>query len=185
MKNEVLNVDYKKRTAINILAVSILEALDLKFPIDIEKVPELLNGKLTYVKENIEDNNIEAKISKKDDTFEIEILENKPEMRRRFSIAHELGHLFLHMGYLIDPDKWSEVKDYKDSVFYRDGYSQEEYEANEFAGAFLMPEEEFKKISKEHLTNGYYDIEKIAEYFKVSTQAASMRGRWLGIFDWE
>lgn len=177
-------MDYKKREAINILAVSILETLDLKCPIDIEKVPELLNGKIKYVKEDIEDN-IEAKITKKNDTFEIEILENKPEMRKRFSIAHEIGHLFLHMGYLIDSEKWNEVVDYKDSVYYRDGYSQEEYEANEFAGAFLMPAEEFVKISKKYLIDGYYDIDEIAKYFKVSTQAASMRGKWLGIFDWE
>jgi Zn-dependent peptidase ImmA (M78 family) len=29
------------------------------------------------------------------------------EERRKFTIAHELGHLFLHMGYLLDSDLWS------------------------------------------------------------------------------
>jgi Zn-dependent peptidase ImmA (M78 family) len=31
---------------------------------------------------------------------------DKARARRNFSVAHELGHLFLHMGYIVSPEKW-------------------------------------------------------------------------------
>ncbi|WP_100404254.1 ImmA/IrrE family metallo-endopeptidase [Bacillus solitudinis] len=175
-------MNMKKRKAINALADSLFDTLELTFPVAVEDVPEILGGEL-IIKE-FENNELEAMIRKVDDSFEIQISPDKPNFRKRFSIAHEIGHLFLHMGYLMNPKLWNEVGDYRDSVFYRLGHSIEEKEANEFAGAFLMPEQEFIKISRENLENGRYDLEKISKYFDVSQEAALVRGKTLGLISW-
>ncbi|EKD55897.1 MAG: hypothetical protein ACD_59C00004G0001 [uncultured bacterium] len=154
-----------------------------KAPYDVHRAIELLNGKL----ENADlPENTDACIKKELDSFNIYINSTKPILRERFSIAHELGHLFLHMGYLVDQKKWSEINNFYDSIFYRanNNYSIEEYEANEFAASFLMPSDEFKKIVVENLRNGKVNIQPIAQYFGVSEVAASFRGKFLGIFQW-
>ena len=171
-----------KKTAINNLANRLINILNLNVPIKIEKIPEILGGKIHYVDGAIE-GKMEAMIKKDgEDSFTILIDKTKSELRQRFSIAHELGHLFLHMGYIINPKLWEEVVDYKDSVYYRFGYSKEELEANEFAGAFLMPESEFIHIAQQNLNQGYYNIAKIAEHFNVSIKAAKVRGNQLRLF---
>ncbi|ATF11640.1 ImmA/IrrE family metallo-endopeptidase [Brevibacillus brevis X23] len=169
-----------QRENISAIADMILKATELKSPLDLERLVEFLGGRVIYRTDL--PGNMEAMISKKNESFEIIIKDDKPSVRQRFSIAHELGHLFLHMGYLIDPDKWQRVGDYQDSVYYRYGYSTEEYEANEFAAALLMPRDEFIKIAEKNLDqNGYY-VTPIAQHFNVSTNAVVNRGKWLGLF---
>lgn len=175
----------KKRQEINKLATVVINTLELGFPIPVEDIPSKLGGTLNFEEVLTEEGEkIEAKISKEGNSFQIIINPNRSDRRRRFSIAHELGHLFIHMGYLINEDKWSSTNDYKDSVYYRKGYNSEEYEANEFAAALLMPEQKFKDIAKQYLKNGRYELEPIAEYFDVSIDAARNRGRWLRLFQW-
>ncbi|KOO43081.1 ImmA/IrrE family metallo-endopeptidase [Priestia koreensis] len=158
----------------------IRETLKLQTPINLELLVERLGGKIIE-SANI-DENMEAKIEKVEDSFVITIDPNRYPKRQRFSIAHELGHLFLHMGYLINPEKWNSTNEYIDSVYYRYGYNLEEFEANEFAACLLMPLEEFLNISKQNLNGEFYNIEEIAKYFNVSTQAVSYRGKILGLF---
>ena len=62
--------------------------------------------------------------------------------------------------------------------------AQEEYEANEFAMAFLMPKNEFLEIAEKYLENNIYDCNKIAEYFDVELHIAIKRGQSLGIFSY-
>jgi Zn-dependent peptidase ImmA (M78 family) len=80
------------------------------------------------------------------------------------------------MGY--GTPKWSDTQAYE--VYNRFGASEEEFEANEFAAAFLMPEEDFKAAAKR--ANSV--ASEIALSFGVSADAALNRGRWLGIFPW-
>jgi Zn-dependent peptidase ImmA (M78 family) len=86
---------------------------------------------------------------------------------------------------LINKEKWEAAGTYRDSVYYRYGYSLEESEANEFAAAFLMPRAEFIEVTQNNLLDGVYQIEKIAEHFDVSLESAVYRGRWLRLFSWE
>ena len=102
-------------------------------------------------------------------------------MRRNFTIAHELGHLFLHMGYQIDEELW---KNSDNMILNRFGNSERELEANEFAAAFLMPEKEYKRIAEKYSEGNTVFIRKVAEYFNVSVEAASYRGKWLGYLQW-
>lgn len=101
--------------------------------------------------------------------------------RRRFTIAHELGHLFLHMGYLINEELWRKQDQ---NVYERSGSSEKEYQANEFAAAFLMPKEDYFRKMNESMDGNKVNTSKIAEYFNVSVEAASNRGKFLGYLKW-
>lgn len=170
----------KRRTEINGLAKTILEGLELQVPVELETAVSRLGGKLRL--ESQMAGRMEALIRKSEERFEIVLSDSKPETRRRFSIAHELGHLFLHMGYLLDPDTWASTEDYRDAVYYRFGHSVEELEANEFAAAFLMPQEEFESVVKSCTKNGKCSIERVGNHFKTSREAVMRRGQSLKLF---
>jgi Zn-dependent peptidase ImmA (M78 family) len=170
-----------KRAEINLLATTIRDGLELESPIDVQEAVKRLGGILTM--ENSLENNMEAKVRKSGDSFQIVLQKTKPAARKRFSIAHEIGHLFLHMGYLIDPEKWNRTQEYRDSIYYRFGHGLEEREANEFAAAFLMPEDEFKDIAQQTENTGAGLLNAIALHFQTSKDAVLNRGRMLGIFE--
>lgn len=170
-----------RRDQINRLAETVRATCDLTTPVDVELAVRRLRGEI----KEVDDAEIEAQIEKRGDGFRITVSTDKRETRRRFSVAHELGHLFLHMGYLIDEDRWANVGTYVDSVYYRYGFNTEEYEANEFAGAFLMPRAEFVQVANRYRSGDTYQVGPIAEHFKVSADAAKIRGRWLGLFSWD
>lgn len=88
--------------------------------------------------------------------------------RKRFSVAHELGHLELHRRQITlctsaDMSEWSV------SV----GSERVEIEANEFAAAFLMPEQFFRSLCDEEPSLEYFS--EIADRFHVSLTAAAIR----------
>ena len=68
--------------------------------------------------------------------------------------------------------------------YYRDGESQKEYEANEFAANLLMPQGIFRECIEKNVQNGYVDMKKVSEEFGVSVDAAITRGKWLGVLAW-
>lgn len=170
-----------RREYINRLADSVRAACELAVPVPVDDAVARLNGSIAVVS----DADFEAKIEKDGEGFKITLAGTQYEARRRFSVAHELGHLFLHMGYLVDEEKWASVGTYTDSVYYRFGFTTEEFEANEFAGALLMPRAEFARIARQNQGSGGYRIAGVADHFQVSTEAALNRGRWLGLFSWE
>lgn len=178
------------REAIDKVADIVRKILDFKNPAyDPNKAVERLGGLVVY---DITDDCIDASIEKNRDgmekSFIIHLNGNKPFARTRFSLAHELGHLFLHMGFLTD--RWNETETFKDSIYYRalyrkdKNYSVEEKEANEFAAAFLMPAEQFRTAVVSAMHNGEFDFSAIAGKFEVSEQAAMNRAKFLGIMGW-
>lgn len=103
------------------------------------------------------------------------------EKRQRFTIAHELGHYFLHSKdqplFIDKPQR----------VMYRNNASatgeiQKEREANAFAAALLMP----RKLIEDELDNSPDDtfdyVKYLAKRFKVSEQAMSFRLSNLGYY---
>lgn len=105
--------------------------------------------------------------------FRIIVPSHTSPERDRFTIAHEFGHFILH--YL-----WMRKKDPnypKKVVAYRRGSERIEWEANWFAGAFLMPADTFRY--RYDAEDG--DLWQIADYFKVSTKAAEIRAKDLGL----
>ena len=150
-------------------------------PVDFNMLVEKLGGEIIS-SDSWEDP--EASIVKTgDSSFRILIQEDKPENRKRFSKAHELGHLFVHMGYKLDEKLWASMP--VGAKYPRFGNSEEEREAHYFAAALLMPKDEFLRKCYE-VTNEERkcDVQTISEHFGVSFDAALNRGRDLGIFSW-
>ena len=172
-----------RRQEINAFAEHVRRVLDQPSPVDLFETVQRLNGNIERV---TFDNGVAGQIIRNgQDSFTIYIEKSHPPNRQRFSIAHELGHLFLHMGYMVDPKKWASVGTYMDSAMYRFGHSEEESEADEFAAAFLMPRDEFRKIAFAYLYENAFQLQPIADHFGVSVISVKIRGRWLGFFSWD
>lgn len=175
-------MDNLLRTKINELARDILTAYEINTPIDdIESVVRKIGGRIY---ESSQLGFLTAGTVKKEkDSFSITIPASQANnsARRNFTVAHELGHLFLHMGYQIDEELWGKSDNV---VFNRRGNSGRELEANEFAAAFLMPADEYIRVVDENSKGNKVFIKKVAEYFNVSVEAASYRGKWLGYLQW-
>lgn len=90
--------------------------------------------------------------------------------RDRFTIAHELGHYFLHYAR---PGMTGEM------VFNRGGSDRAETEANFFAAALLMPTVQFAAEWKR--TDG--DVLVLSRIFDVSPRAVEVRASVLGLSD--
>ncbi len=90
----------------------------------------------------------------------IALLSGRLMDRKRFSIAHELGHLVLHQSI-------------------RPSLKLVENEANEFASAFLMPEQAMREEMKAPITLTI--LAKLKLRWGVSMQALIMRAYKLGI----
>lgn len=84
-------------------------------------------------------------------------------LRDKFTIAHELGHYFLHAEQGATP-----------IIAYRRGSTRIEWEANWFAAALLMPRKQFREACRE------YPLERVASMFGVSQPAANVRKQSLG-----
>lgn len=169
------------RVYINKAADVVRSALSLTIPITraqlFDAISSLEGECIPVTRADIKD---EAQISTLGDgegcLFTIKYVEEKPDKRILFSIAHELGHLFLHL--LND-----EGKIIQEEVLARNkNTSQEELEANEFAAALLMPEEAFVIKCREIMTENKISLTAIAEAFNVSIQAATVRGNVLGLW---
>ena len=170
-------MDFSTRNYINNLAEQIIKVYDITIPItNIDTIVRMLGG--TIVEKNNFDDLCDGTIIKDgENSFRIAITPHQNAQRRAFTIAHELGHLFLHMGYRTNPSLW-EAQDQR--IFRRFGSSEQEYQANEFAAALLMPKDIYRRILMKSAQNGRADINTVANYFNVSQAAAINRGKFLG-----
>ncbi|MCI7098847.1 MAG: ImmA/IrrE family metallo-endopeptidase [Lachnospiraceae bacterium] len=174
-------MDALTKRYINDLAQRILSVYQITIPItNIEDIVRRMGG---YIEEKYGfDDLCDGTIRKVEaDHFCIAISPFQNEQRKAFTIAHELGHLFLHMGYGTDRKLWEEQDE---TVYRRFGTSNQEYQANEFAAAFLMPIDVYKQKLEEYSVGDKVDISKVADYFNVSISAASNRGKFLGYLVW-
>ena len=93
---------------------------------------------------------------------------SKPIERLRFDMAHELGHILMHM--------WGE--DNEDIS--KDEFNAREKQANMFASALLLPKETFSKSVLAYPTNIDFFL-ALKKKWKVSMQAMMYRARQLDI----
>ncbi|WP_410211110.1 ImmA/IrrE family metallo-endopeptidase [Aquirhabdus sp.] len=98
--------------------------------------------------------------------------------RRRFTIAHELGHYLLpwHRQESFRC-KSSDIKDNTENRTTSTPHSLMtiEIEANNFASELLMPQSEFKRILNEYGTPELIDISDLSDFFDVSFEAVIHR----------
>ena len=179
-------MDQARRDWIDEVADAVRRVYAISSPVgDMQDVVKHMGGKID-VDRSIPDGRI---VKDSDNSFTVFVSSEENYFnsnRVRFTIAHELGHLFLHMYYQSDIQKWNHIEN--GQSFDRGGYSGKESDANEFAGAFLMPKNEFYRIVEdlaiEEDGRKYVNTSAIASHFKVSELAAINRGKFLGIFQW-
>lgn len=106
-----------------------------------------------------------------DGRWRIIVNENMPPARKRFTIAHEIGHFLHDRDYLEQHRAMDRDGDAADAT-----YRERERRANDFAANLLMPEDDF---IQQWLALG--TPERVAEYFFVSREAAQFRAINLGL----
>lgn len=96
----------------------------------------------------------DAMLVNKDGHMVIIYNKNRPPARIRFSIAHELGHLYF--GHVVGNS--SALHGYR---------NYDEEEANHFAAHLLMP----TKMLRNDIKSGLKNVDEIAKLYQVSTDA--------------
>lgn len=117
---------------------------------------------------------IDGMIETKDGITSIYVNKDNLEVRKRFTIAHEIGHYVLHHEALMN----GYIVDYRKAIM---NYATEddlikETQANMFASALLLPRE---KLESEWSDNK--DVEFVASLFQVSRKALLIRLDNLGL----
>ena len=78
----------------------------------------------------------------------------------RFTVAHELGHIVMHLDQIGFARAFCQREDKV--------YQNSEWQANEFAGSFLVPAHEIKSA-------GIISVEEVVENFGVSPECSKIR----------
>ena len=133
-----------------------------KIPIQVGKVCSALDIKASQI--SLPDD-ISGLIRLYNNQCYIEINEGHHPHRKRFTIAHELGHYCLHHDLLKSKTK---ILERSDKILTKEDIIREK-EADEFAAELLMPEDIFIIKSKK-LTPS-----ELSEYFFVSISAVHTR----------
>lgn len=155
----MINVSEYKTREVEIinLVTRLVEDCNLMIPIDLDKlVAEFKDIELVYEDSIL----MKADIVKTDKGHTI--IATSKKARNRFSIAHQLGHLFLgHTNYT---------------------NNQNDIDANEFAANLLMPKKEFIDTVYDNLDeDDYCDLFLVAKHFNVSPGAALTRFKRIGL----
>lgn len=144
-------------------------------PIPVEKIARQLGARLRF---SPLDEELSGMVLVKDGAPVIGVNALHHPNRQRFTIAHEIGHLRMHLDQIAD-----EIHvDKQFPVLMRDvvastGVNKIEIEANSFAAELLMP----KHLLIESLKDGAFDLHDdesitiLAKKFKVSLQAIQLR----------
>lgn len=156
------------------IAEKIAEELEFESGSDLFEFVGRLGGKVRVV--DFWDTNQEhgAMTAKAPGDFVINIPDHTSPRRDNFTIAHELGHYFLHFLRIFDQFESGDVFHAK-----RFGSDRVEWEANWFASAFLMPEQQFRGKFEDF--SG--DLYELSDSFKVSLNAAEIRLKRFGLLE--
>lgn len=149
-----------------------------KPPVDIERLAK--REGLRVVEERLE-SEISGMLYREGERATILINKDDAPVRKRFSIAHELGHFFLHTSSSVFVDRRVRFRDSSSSQ----GTIPEEIEANSFAADLLMPQSwVLREVSRLRLRRfpptDEQLIEQLADLFQVSKQAIEYRLANLG-----
>lgn len=118
------------------------------------------------------DDSLAGLIAKHGEHSQILVEQSDPPYRKRFSIAHELGHHFMHLpdgGQIVD----KRVDMFREKQPTAAAWSEQrrrEIEANWFAAALLMPEELVREYWAENPR-----VMVLARIFNVSEEAMGYR----------
>ena len=152
-----------------------------KPPIDVERVAKHLRLKIGYA--DLGDD-VSGLLISKGDTTAIAVQASDAPNRRRFTIAHEIGHFYLRHQF--EPGEHVHV-DHGHAITPRNsrsrtGVDPKEIEANQFAACLLMPTKLLEARIKALRTGSLRDshVTYLANEFEVSEQAMTIRLSTLG-----
>lgn len=150
----------------------------LQAPVNVQRIVELCG--VTLEEADLGDE-ISGLLVSHGDNARIAFSSNQGEQRKRFTIAHELGHFLLHKesdgSDTVFVDKDFIVK-YRSNKLYSESELRQEQEANAFAASLLMPKEFiFDELNKERNKSlGESElINELASVFEVSIPAMTFR----------
>lgn len=132
--------------------------LDLPDIVDFQSLSEAVEKvwKIPVFKLPFKSRKLSGLTIKRQNEYYIFINHGHSEGRRLFSLAHEIGHILMHMG---DDDFSSQFSP----------RSKPEKQANKFAESFSIPKEEFdRKINVEGFSLSSQRIRELADDFNVS-----------------
>lgn len=142
------------------------DVIDEGGAVDVYALLKKLGGEIVV------DDRVESLEVREPGDFTVFIPTHTSRLRDRFTIAHELGHYFLHYRA---PER-HRVGERK-STFTRLGRNVSETQANVFASNLLMPAEKFKATFERFGR----DMAAVAQHFGVSVPAAKVRAEYLGL----
>jgi len=156
----------RTRDALHREAERLLEAAGVtREPVALRDVISALN--LSLVQTDREPFSCEAALAPLGDGFVVSVRGDGGERRRRFSIAHEIGHFVLHPAQARH-ERGGTVNE---------AMRVREREADAFAAELLMPQHLVRQAALEEGV----DARRLADRFEVSVAAMSLRLRRLGL----
>lgn len=147
------------KASVGRIATVVTKAVDYELGESLEDVIRALGGRLHYLDviawEETDDGSI---LVHGPQDFDICLAQFNSDLRDRFTVAHELGHYFLH-------SKQGDIQ----IEAARFGTGRAEWEANWFAAALLMPEDD---VRQQYDRTGEVGL---AARYQVSTEALKVR----------
>ena len=160
------------------------ELLDTKnlfnAPVNLDNLAKKLGIRVEH--EDLE-NEVSGFLVAKEGRSTVVLNKNHPPNRKRFTLAHEIGHYVLHKE--LDEVFLDANLTYFRSKDYSGADSQIEREANCFAAELLMPKRIIAKLIKDNNMDisDESDFSNLAKTFKVSERALAIRLMKLGYLD--
>jgi Zn-dependent peptidase ImmA (M78 family) len=152
-----------------------------KPPVDVQLIAKRLALKVVHCDLG---EDVSGLLISKGDSILIAVQEDDPPNRKRFTIAHEIGHF--HLRHQFEPGEHVHVdrghfitpRNSRSST----GVDLKEIEANQFAACLLMPSKllmrNIKALKAKSLRDDH--VERLARQFDVSEQAMTIRLSTLG-----
>jgi len=141
-------------------------------PIDPVKIANLEGIKVNNAV--FSDESLSGLIAKRGTNISILVNQGEAPFRKRFTIAHELAHHFLHLTSTEDGDfidtKLDLFRDQENPIGSYDEVKKREIEANQFAAALLMP---MQLVTEYYKSNP--SLDEMARIFNVSEEAMGIR----------
>ncbi len=162
-------------------------SIELRLPIDIKEILKLLQ--IPYnEKPNFKQIKLDGQItiSNGEPLIWANPMKITIEERKRFTLAHELGHFLLHIAPNKDLESQKGFQDSSISFNRDDNWDYKEMEANNFASQLLMPssllKDEIKCIINENPNIQKEDlIFELSKKFFVSEAAMKFRLKSMGV----
>ena len=140
---------------------------DDKFPVDPVTIGRALS--IRIVDADLPDDVAGALYKKIGEDPVIMLHADDPINRKRFTLAHELGHYVYRMERGHFDDQEIDHVDHRNQDS-RKGNDEEEISANRFAASLLMPEFQVKLLCESSV-----DVYELSKFFEVSTSAMKYR----------